>query len=134
MTKAKTWHVQLERDRTEYAVAEVEARSDHEAEGIIADRIDAGDEFDELAWRAGNDTEGLSVESVEAAPPESSKSAKKKLFHVYVTDRREVRYAVEATSATAARRAVEASDDADRDFGFKTVDSEWSVEHVEVQS
>lgn len=54
----------------------------------------------------------------------------KKMFMVYVEERRVVRYLVEATDADDAREAVEASTDADEDFGFKTIETYWSVEDI----
>ena len=53
------------------------------------------------------------------------------LFHVYVIDNTVRRYSVEADSEEEAQEKVEASDAAEKEFGFKTIDSRWSVEQVE---
>ena len=52
-------------------------------------------------------------------------------YAVWVHDRRVVKYLVDADSAENARQAVEASDDADDEFGGTTKDSEWYVDIVE---
>lgn len=54
-------------------------------------------------------------------------------YRVYVVDKRSIMYLVDATSVQDARKQVEASDDADRDFGGKTLDgSEWYVDDVQL--
>lgn len=51
-------------------------------------------------------------------------------FLVEVLDQRVVRYVVKAQSEEEARELVEASTDADNDFGSKTIDSTWSIEDI----
>lgn len=55
-----------------------------------------------------------------------------RFYHVTVTDKRVARYCVRADSAEQAREAVEASSDADADFGYVLLDdTSWSVDSVE---
>jgi hypothetical protein len=54
-----------------------------------------------------------------------------KTFAVYVVDCRVVKYFVNAESAEDAREQIEASSDADADFGGKGLSSEWYVDEVE---
>lgn len=54
-----------------------------------------------------------------------------KTFAVYVVDRRQVKYFVDAASAEEAREKVEASGNADEDFGGKDINAEWYVDDVQ---
>lgn len=57
---------------------------------------------------------------------------KTKRFAVYVVDKRSIKYVVDANSEEEAQRMVEASEDADAEFGGRTLDgSEWYVDWVE---
>lgn len=59
------------------------------------------------------------------------KSEPKKQFAVYVVDNRHVKYIVDADSQEEAQHDVEASEDADKEFGHKALDSQWYVDQVE---
>ena len=61
-------------------------------------------------------------------PPAATEPTK--TFAVWVHDRRLVKYIVNADSAEDAKRMVEESDDADRDFGGSGKDGEWYVTEV----
>lgn len=56
----------------------------------------------------------------------------KSIYKITVVDRRVVEYYVEAADAESARELLEASDDADKEFGHKTIDGEWSIESTEL--
>ena len=53
-----------------------------------------------------------------------------KSFAVYVTDRRLIKYIVDAKSQEEARRFVEVSEEANEEFSHKTLESEWHVDRV----
>ena len=53
-------------------------------------------------------------------------------YRVYVVDNRSVEYLVDAASEEEAQQLVEESDDADEEFGGKSLDgSQWYVDNVE---
>lgn len=54
-----------------------------------------------------------------------------KQYRVWVSDHREVLYVVDAENEDDARRMVENSEDADKEFGGTTKDSCWYVDYVE---
>ena len=127
-------------------MVEVEAENEEEAK----DKVLAGDGVhrdDSLEFSHTLDSELWTVEetawgSDKSHAPDCAyrnkgectcpKSEPKKQFAVYVEDKRSVKYIVDADSDEDAQRMVENSDDADEEFGGKSLDgSEWYVDQVE---
>ena len=60
------------------------------------------------------------------------KKKKKKQFVVYVVNKRSIKYIIDADSSEEAQHMMEASKDADAEFGGKDIDgSDWYVDNVE---